>query len=143
MQDPNCIFCRIASGSITAKVILQNEKAVALLDAFPLALGHTLVIPMSHNAKLQDLDQKEVEAIFEMTWRVSNAVEKGAQVSATTIAIHNGREAGQEIPHIHVHIIPRKRNDGAGPVHSMFQNRPKPSAEDMESIRRKIADSLS
>jgi len=45
MQDPNCIFCKIAAGKIPTKVIVQNERAMALLDAFPLAAGHTLVIP--------------------------------------------------------------------------------------------------
>lgn len=142
MQDSGCIFCKIASGKIPAKILLQNKSTMALLDAFPLAAGHTLVIPRSHYAKLQDMKQPDVAALFEMTWQVVSAVEAGSKTSATTIAVHNGREAGQEIPHVHVHIIPRRPGDGAGPVHSMFGKRPKLGPEEMESLRSKIAANL-
>jgi histidine triad (HIT) family protein len=142
MQDPNCVFCKIAGGKIPARVVMQNERAVALLDAFPLAAGHTLVIPKSHYAKIQDMSEQEAMAVFEITWKVAGAVESGSQVGASTIAIHNGSEAGQEIPHVHVHIVPRKRGDGAGPVHSMFKSRPKLSPQEMDSLRDKIAGNL-
>jgi histidine triad (HIT) family protein len=142
MQDPNCIFCKIAAGKIPTKVIVQNERAMALLDAFPLAAGHTLVIPKSHYAKVQEMSREDAMAVFEITWQVSDAVEAGSQVSASTIAVHNGREAGQEIPHVHVHIVPRKSSDGAGPIHSMFKNRPKIGSDEMDALRSKIAGSL-
>ena len=142
MQDPDCIFCKIVSGEIPAKIILQNKSTMALLDAFPLAAGHTLVIPRSHYAKLQDMKRVDVEALFETTWQVVSAVEAGSQTSATTIAVHNGKDAGQEIPHVHVHLIPRKPGDGAGPVHSMFGKRPKLGPEEMELLRSKIAANL-
>ncbi len=142
MHDPDCIFCKIASDKIPAKIILQNKSTMALLDAFPLAAGHTLVIPRSHYAKLQDMELPDVVALFEMTWQVVSAVEAGSQSSATTIAVHNGREAGQEISHVHVHLIPRKLGDGAGPVHSMFGKRPKLGPEEMESLASKIAANL-
>lgn len=143
MIDPACVFCKIAAGKTTAKVIEQNERAIAFLDAFPLAKGHTLVISRSHHAKIQDMDTMEAAAMFEMTRRVVSAVEAGTKTNASTIAIHNGREAGQEIPHVHVHIIPRTVDDGAGPVHSMFRKRPKIGSEEMDSICSKIVAGLS
>src|ERR671918_331094 len=112
MQDPNCVFCKIISGEIPAKVIMQNEKAMALLDAFPLAAGHSLVIPKSHYAKVQQMSEQDAIAMFEIVWKLTGAVETGSQVNASTIAIHNGSEAGQEVPHVHAHIVPRKRGDG-------------------------------
>ncbi|MGI0029926.1 MAG: HIT family protein [Nitrososphaera sp.] len=142
MGDPECIFCRIVSGEIPAKVIMQNELAVALLDAFPLAVGHSLVTTRSHRSKVQDLKSEETIALFEMTKKIAAAVEAAMQAAATTIAIHNGREAGQEIPHVHVHVIPRRRGDGAGPVHSMFKNRPKLSPQEFDSVHGKITASL-
>jgi histidine triad (HIT) family protein len=142
MQDENCVFCKIASGKIPAKVVMQNDRAIALLDAFPLAAGHTLVIPKSHHAKVQDMNEQDAMAVFEITWKVAGAVEAGSQAGASTIAVHNGSEAGQEIPHVHVHIVPRKRGDGAGPIHSMFRNRPKLSPQEMDSLRDKIASGL-
>jgi histidine triad (HIT) family protein len=142
MQDPDCIFCKIAGGKIPARVVMHNDRAVALLDAFPLAAGHTLVIPKSHYAKVQDMSEQDAMAVFEITWKVTNAVEAGSQVGASTIAVHNGTEAGQEIPHVHVHIVPRKRGDGAGSIHSMFKSRPKLSLQEMDSLHDNIVGNL-
>jgi histidine triad (HIT) family protein len=143
MQDPNCVFCKIIAGEIPAKVIMQNEKAMALLDAFPLAAGHSLVIPKSHYAKVQQMSEQDAMAMFEIVWKLTGAVETGSQVNASTIAIHNGSEAGQEVPHVHTHIVPRKRGDGAGPIHSMFKIKPKLSPQEMDSLRERIASNLS
>jgi histidine triad (HIT) family protein len=143
MQDPNCIFCKIIAGEIPAKVIMQNEKAMALLDAFPLAAGHSLVIPKSHYAKVQEMSEQDAKALFEIVWKLVGAVETGSEVNASTIAIHNGSEAGQEVPHVHAHIVPRKRGDGAGAIHSMFKIKPKLSPQDMDSLCERIARNLS
>jgi histidine triad (HIT) family protein len=138
MFDPNCIFCKIADGKIKARIINQNDKAMAFLDAMPLSLGHTLVIPKSHYQKVQEMNREYSSAVFDMLWQVSLAVEKAAGVNASTIAIHNGREAGQEVPHVHIHIIPRNAYDGAGPVHLMFKKKPISNPEEMDSIRDRI-----
>lgn len=143
MQDPNCVFCKIVAGDIPSKVIMQNEKAMALLDAFPLAPGHTLVIPKSHYAKVQQMSEQDAMAVFEIVWKLAGAVEKGSQVNASTIAIHNGSEAGQEVPHVHAHIVPRKIDDGAGAIHSMFKVKPKLSPQEMDSLCERIASNLS
>ena len=143
MQDPNCIFCKIIAGEISARVIIQNEKAMALLDAFPLAAGHTLVIPKSHYAKVQQMSEQDAVAVFDMVWKLAGAVETASQVNASTIAIHNGSDAGQEVPHVHVHIVPRESGDGAGAIHSMFKIKPKLSPQDMDSLSNRIADNLS
>jgi histidine triad (HIT) family protein len=143
MQDPNCVFCKIIAGDISAKVIMQNEKAMALLDAFPLAPGHALVIPKSHYAKVQQMSEQDAMAVFEIVWKLAGAVETGSQVNASTIAIHNGNEAGQEVPHVHVHIVPRKIDDGAGAIHSMFKVKPKLSPQEMDSLCERIASNLS
>jgi histidine triad (HIT) family protein len=143
MQDPTCIFCKIIAGEISARVIIQNEKAMALLDAFPLSAGHTLVIPKSHYAKVQQMSEQDAAAVFEIVWKLAGAVETASQVNASTIAIHNGSDAGQEVPHVHVHIVPRKSGDGAGAIHSMFKMKPKLGPKDMESLHNRIADNLS
>jgi histidine triad (HIT) family protein len=143
MQDPNCVFCKIVAGNIPARVILQNEKAMALLDAFPLTPGHTLVIPLSHSTKLQQMDEQDVMAMFQIVWKLVNAVEIGSQVNATIIAIHNGSEAGQEVPHVHVHIVPRKTADGAGAIHTMFKTKPKLSSNEMDLLCDRIRSNLS
>ena len=138
MSDPNCIFCKIANGKINARIIGQNDKAVAFLDANPLSIGHTLVIPKSHYEKIQEMNSEYSSAVFGLLWQVSSAVEKAAGVNSSTIAIHNGREAGQEVPHVHVHIIPRNTDDGAGPIHSLFKTRPVSNPEEMDFICDRI-----
>jgi histidine triad (HIT) family protein len=111
MFDPNCIFCNIADGKIKARIISQNNKAIAFLDTMPLSIGHTLIIPKTHYKKIQEMSRDDSSAVFDLLWQVSFAVEKAAEVNASTIAVHNGREAGQEVPHVHIHFIPRKIDD--------------------------------
>lgn len=142
MQNENCVFCKIVSGKIHARILIQNDRAVAMLDASPLAPGHTLVIPKSHYAKVQDMDEQGAMAVFEIVWKIAGAIESGSHVNASTIAIHNGIEAGQEIPHVHVHIVPRKKGDGAAAIHSMFKGRPQLSGHEMDSLCNEILGNL-
>ena len=137
-----CIFCKIALKKIKTNIIIENEKAMAFLDAFPLSKGHTLIIPKAHYSKIQELDENSSQSIFNLVWKISNPIEKATGVNSSTIAIHNGKEAGQEIPHVHIHVIPRDSGDGAGPVHSMFKNKPNVTNLDMSSIVKKIKKSL-
>ena len=138
----NCIFCKIANGSMDAGIIDQNDRAIAFLDAFPLSAGHTLIIPKSHYSKVQDMNKEDSSDVFNLLWKLSGVVEKAAGVNASTIAIHNGKAAGQEVPHVHIHVIPRTTGDGAGPVHSMFKKRPDTSSEELNLILEKIKKEL-
>ncbi|UVS70626.1 HIT family protein [Nitrososphaera viennensis] len=139
-QDSNCIFCKIVSGQIPARVVKQNDRAMAFLDAFPLAAGHVLVVPKAHFQKIQDMGAPDARAVFDLVHKITGRIESAAGTSASTIAVHNGKEAGQEVPHVHVHIIPRKPGDGAGPVHSMFKNRPRLSAQEMDALLGKMME---
>ena len=132
----DCIFCKIISGDIPAKVILETEKTLAFMDAFPLTKGHSLVIPKTHHERLQDLSSEENADLFEIVRKVMERVDK--ITGATLLALHNGKESGQEIPHAHVHLIPRSKEDSAGAVHSMFRNSPKPSEEETASLFEKL-----
>ncbi len=138
----NCTFCKIVDGNISARIISQNDNAIAFLDAFPLSLGHTLIIPKRHYSKVQDMNREYSLSVFGLLRVVIAAVEKATGVKASTIAIHNGVEAGQDILHVHIHIIPRTSHDGAGPVHSMFKKRPDVRSEKMDSILVRIKELL-
>jgi histidine triad (HIT) family protein len=139
MSAPGCIFCEIISGKRSARIVAENINAVAFLDAFPLAVGHVLVVPRTHFAKIQDMASQDSAAVFELVQKLSSAVEDATDTTGSTIAVHNGRVAGQEIPHVHVHIIPRRSDDGAAPVHVMFKKRPKLEPEQMDSMRSMIS----
>ena len=142
MEDANCIFCRIVSGKTQARIIGENDNALAFLDAFPLSVGHTLVIPKAHYSKVQDMNRTYSCAVFNLTCELAAILEKAVEVNASTIAIHNGKDAGQEVPHVHIHIVPRSVNDGAGPIHSIFTSRPKLSEEEMDLLSNKMKKSL-
>jgi len=134
----DCIFCKIADGKIPARIILESNKSLAFLDAFPLASGHSLVIPKKHYEKIQQMPADENYDLFNLVQQVTEKID--ALTNAELIAVHNGKESGQEIPHVHVHIIPRSAGDGAGAVHSMFRNRPKLSDKEFDQILHKIKD---
>lgn len=142
MIQQECIFCKIAQKKIPTNIIIENDKAMAFLDAYPLSKGHTLVIPKAHYSKIQELDENSSQSLFNLLWKITNPIEKAMGVNSSTIAIHNGREAGQEIPHVHIHVIPRERGDGAGPVHSMFRNKPDVRSFDMSSLVEDIKINL-
>jgi histidine triad (HIT) family protein len=106
------------------------------LDAFPLVRGHTLVIPKNHYTKMQDMSQSDNDDLFKTVQVISKKLESISPSSL--IAIHNGKESGQEIPHVHVHVVPRNSSDGAGPIHSMFVKRPTLDDNEFEKIKKII-----
>ncbi|MGI0041041.1 MAG: HIT family protein [Nitrosopumilaceae archaeon] len=134
----DCIFCKIVQGKIPARKIMETEKTLAFLDAFPLTRGHTLVIPKNHYVKIQEMKKEDNTDLFDTVRILTSKIEH--LTSSSLIAIHNGKESGQEVPHVHVHIIPRNTGDGAGPVHSMFRQRPKLTDSEFEDLAQKLRD---
>ena len=132
----DCIFCKIIKKEIPAKIILETDKTLAFMDAFPLTKGHSLVIPKTHYEKIQDISEDDNAELFETVRRAISKIDK--ITDSTLVAIHNGKESGQEIPHVHVHLIPRSSKDSAGPVHSMFSNTPKPTEKETQETFEKI-----
>ncbi len=134
----DCIFCKIVKREIPAKIIAETGKSLAFIDAFPLTKGHSLVIPKNHYEKVQDIATDDYADLFETVRKVISKVDKIS--NATLLAVHNGKESGQEIPHVHVHLIPRSAEDSAGPVHSMFKDRPKLSESEINQIHEKLKE---
>ena len=128
----DCIFCKIISKEIPAKILYEDEDTISFLDAFPVAKGHTLVIPKEHHAKLQDLPSNTNQKLFDTVHKMIEKVD--SLQGSTLVAIHNGKESGQEVPHVHVHLIPRSNDDSAGPVHSMFKDKIELSDSEINSL---------
>jgi len=120
MMFMDCIFCNIANKKIPAKLVSETNHSLAFLDAFPLTKGHTLVIPKNHHEKLQHLSSEENNDLFSTLHKVVSKVDK--LTGSSLIAIHNGKQAGQEIPHVHIHIVPRSSSDSGGPIHNLFDS---------------------
>ena len=132
----DCIFCKIISKEIPTKILYEDDDTISFLDAFPVAKGHTLVIPKEHHAKIQDLSSNINQKLFDTVHKMTKKVD--SLQGSTLIAIHNGKESGQEVPHVHVHLIPRSNGDSAGPVHSMFKDKVELSESEINSIYHQL-----
>ena len=135
----SCIFCRIAAGEIPAEIVAKDDGAVAFLDIAPLADGHTVVIPRRHVATIEAMSADDARNVFAMVARLAGPVRTAVGAAGTTIGINDGEATGQTIPHVHVHIVPRRANDGAGSVHTIFRGGPRRDvAEVGKEIRKAI-----
>jgi len=106
----NCAFCRIVAGEVEAEVVWRSEDAVAFLDHRPLFPGHVLLIPTQHIATLADFPAAQVGPLFQIAQRLERAVETALNADGTFIAINNN--VSQSVPHLHIHIVPRRKGDG-------------------------------
>ncbi len=132
----DCIFCKIITGDVPAKILSETEHSISFLDAFPLAKGHVLVIPKNHHQKIQDMSKEENTDLFSLVHTVLSKVD--SMTGATLVAAHNGKDAGQEVPHVHVHLVPRSIDDSAGTIHSMFNSDLTLSASELDELCDKL-----
>jgi histidine triad (HIT) family protein len=105
-----CTFCQILSGKVAAPIVFEDEISSAFLDHRPLFPGHTLLVPKHHFETLADLPPDLIGPFFGNVQRLAQAVEKGMQAEGTFLAINN--RVSQSVPHLHVHIVPRRKKDG-------------------------------
>jgi histidine triad (HIT) family protein len=139
----SCIFCRISRGEIKAYKLFEDEETCAFLDAYPLARGHTLVIPKRHAMLLEELSSSEVQRLFSIVHRLNFVIKAAVEAPATTIAINNGKESGQEVDHVHIHIIPRSRRDRGGPIHAIMKEKPHLTPQEMGETADRIKELIS
>ena len=105
-----CVFCGIVSGSVPAFVVASEEAGLAFLDTRPVFPGHTLVIPRQHIPTLTDLPAPQLPGYFALVQRLAVAVESGTGADGTFVAMNN--KISQSVPHLHTHVVPRRRKDG-------------------------------
>ena len=138
----DCVFCSIVDGDIPSYTVHDGESVYAFLDANPLSRGHTLVIPKAHHERIGDLPAAEGDAVFAALRRLAPAVEAAVGADAVTVGINDGEAAGQEVPHVHGHIVPRTDDDGAGAIHSLRWPRPELDDDEFEGVADAIGDEL-
>ena len=139
-MSEDCIFCGIVAGEIPGRTVYEDEDVLAFLDANPLAPGHTLVIPKTHHERLNDMDDGLAGSVLGTLNALVPVVEDAVDAPATTVAFNNGPEAGQEVPHVHGHIVPRFDGDGGGPIHTVAGDRPDLSEDELDDIAGRIRD---
>ncbi len=131
----SCIFCKIIAGELPSSRIYEDEDILAFLDIHPTHKGHTLVIPKKHSDTFLNTDEETVKKVMHVLPSIAKAVVQGVSADGCNISINNGSAAGQDVFHMHWHIIPRYENDG-------FSLWPKGSyAEgEKETVAEKIRD---
>lgn len=137
-----CVFCRIATGAQPSRMVYEDEDSLAFLDINPLARGHTVVIPKTHHETLGALPAAEGAELFGTLHRLVPAVERAVAADGSTVGFNNGRAAGQAIPHVHGHIVPRFEGDGGGSLHSIMGSPVSMSDEDLDAIAETIVSEL-
>jgi len=138
MVDDDCLFCRIVSGEVQATMVYVDKNTVAFLDHRPLFHGHTLLVPREHVETLTDLSPALVEPLFTAAQSIARAVELAMKAEGTFVAMNN--RVSQSVPHLHVHIVPRRRKDG---LKGFFWPRTKYKDEaEMKMVQRQIAGAL-
>ncbi len=132
------IFSQIVDGEIPARIVYEDETTLAFLDANPLAPGHTLVIPKAEYERLEDVPEDEAADLYATIHRLVPAVEDAVDADATTVAFNNGEAAGQEVDHVHCHVVPRFEDDAGGPIHAIFGDLPTLSDDELDDIAADI-----
>ena len=135
----DCIFCKIISKEVPAKILYEDEYSISFLDAFPVAKGHTLVIPKKHFAQIQDMSSDINQKLFDTVHKMITKID--SVKGSTLVLIHNGKDSGQEIMHVHVHLIPRGIDDSGDNIDSMFKNKIKFSDDELDQLCTKIKSS--
>lgn len=129
----DCIFCKIIKGEIPSAKVFEDERILAFLDINPVNFGHVLVIPKAHHPKLEETPDAVVSDIFVQSKKLMPAVRKAAGAEYVAVSV-----VGTDVPHLHIHLIPRKHTDGmAG-----FWPTKKYGEKEMETMAEKIRSAL-
>jgi len=121
MTDADCIFCRIAAGEIPAGVVHEDERTVAFMDINPSVRGHVLVVPRAHSTDLHDIGPEDLAACMRTAKHVAARITENLGAEGINLLQNTGRAAGQAVFHFHVHVIPRRADDG---IRSLLSPRP-------------------
>lgn len=142
MNDPDCIFCKIAAGEVPAAKVLEDAAAVAFMDVGPLAEGHVLLIPPEHYETVDQMPADQAAAMLGHVPALASAVQAATGCEGINVLQNNGRVAHQVVMHVHFHIIPRNAGDAFQfnwPAGSYPQGRAEQLAE---AIRKEMAQNL-
>ena len=139
MKVDSCVFCKIAEGAVPAHVVYQDEKILAFLDNGPIFPGHCLVCPKDHFETMYDLPNAMLEPLFAATRLIGLAIEDGLGAEGTFVAINN--KVSQSVPHLHVHVMPRRRKDGMKGF--FWPRRPYRDSDEAADTAAKVRDAIS
>ena len=127
----DCLFCKIINKQQAAQIVYEDDSVVAVLDIFPRSIGHTMVIPKRHMETILEMNSEEIAPVFGAVKKVTQLLKDKLNPDGFTIGINHGKVSGQAIDHLHIHIIPRFLGDNGGSIHTVVDNPPKESLEEV------------
>ena len=136
-KDMNCIFCNMINGKQEAHIIFEDDTHIAIMDKYPIQLGHSLVMPKVHHEKIVDMSNDEVGALFSRVPVVARAILAATGADGFNIGQNNGKSANQIIPHVHVHVIPRYQKIGNSWARRMIAQN-----DDLDELAKKIRSNI-
>ena len=135
----SCVFCAIVAGEAPALKIYEDDDYLAILDIRPFTRGHTLVIPKRHTVDLTDTAPQTLADMVTIGQRIAQAARATELADATNIAINDGRAAFQTVPHIHLHVLPRRNGDKLSVAKGMLLRRDPDRESTAQILREAVA----
>jgi len=138
----DCIFCKIVKGELPCSRVYEDEEFLALMDIKPINRGHVLVIPKKHFELVSEMDKTDINKMMVVAGKINSAIRKsGIRCEGINFFLADGKAAGQEVPHVHLHLFPRFLNDGFGfKFPDNYEN--KPPREELERLAEEIKQKL-
>ncbi|MDF2538023.1 MAG: hypothetical protein K0S76_1044 [Herbinix sp.] len=137
MQN-NCIFCKIIAGEIPSATLYEDEDFKVIMDIFPAAKGHAIILPKKHCENLYELEDASAEKVMKVARMVAAAIKAELNCDGLNLLQNNGEVAGQTVFHFHIHLIPRYRNDSL----KMTWSQGKYEGQEAVELAKAIADRL-
>lgn len=138
MKDSNCIFCKIAAGEIPSETIYEDESFRVILDISPASQGHAIILPKNHAKNIFELSEEDASQIFLVAAKVAKAMKEELDCDGLNILQNNGEIAGQTVFHLHVHLIPRYKDDQV----TITWKQGVPTKEELSSLAAAISSRL-
>ena len=136
--DGSCIFCKIVAGQIPSFKLLEDDKTIAFMDINPVNPGHALAVAKGHWPTVDVIPADVIAAVAQTAQKVAKAVVKELKPNGVNLVQANGAGAGQSVPHLHIHIMPRRAGDAVA-----FNWEPKPGdMKEIEAVFKKLKAAL-
>jgi histidine triad (HIT) family protein len=136
MSEPPCAFCQIVAGAVPASKVHEDEQVLAILDIHPVNPGHVLVLPKQHHPSLEDLPEAVGARLFTIAQRTATAIRRsGLRCEGVRFTLADGAAAGQDVFHLHLHVIPRFVGDSYRVIADWSAS---PSREELDAVAQTI-----